>query len=62
MVHKFLRKDEKKHGEISTYFRLKHHCGKEVCDRVCTQNKKLYKDILASLDREKCGLENGAYM
>ena len=29
------------------------------CDRVCTQSKKLYEDILASLDREKWGLENG---
>ena len=29
MVYNFLGKDEK-HGEIFTYFRLKHHCGKEV--------------------------------
>ena len=29
MMHNFLRKDEK-HGEISTYYRLKHHCGKKV--------------------------------
>ena len=28
-------------------------------DRVCSQSKKLYEDILASLDREKCWLENG---
>ena len=28
------------------------------CDRVCTQSKKLNEDILASLDREKWGLEN----
>ena len=31
----------------------------KFCDRVCTQSKKLYEDILASLDREKWGLENG---
>ena len=29
MMYNFLGKDEK-HREISTYFRLKHHCGKEV--------------------------------
>ena len=29
MVYNFLGKDEK-HGEISTYFRFKHYCGKEV--------------------------------
>ena len=29
------------------------------CDRVCTQSKKLYEDILALLDREKCGLDKG---
>ena len=29
------------------------------CDRVCTQSKKLYEDILASLDRGKWRLENG---
>ena len=28
-------------------------------DRVCTQSKKLYEDILVSLDREKWGLEKG---
>ena len=31
----------------------------KMCDRVCTQSKKLYEDILTSLDREKWGLENG---
>ena len=31
----------------------------KICDRVCTQSKKLYEDILASLDQEKKGLENG---
>ena len=25
----------------------------KYCDRVCTQSKKLYEDILALLDREK---------
>ena len=30
MVYNFLGKeDEKKNGEISSYFRLKHPCGKE---------------------------------
>ena len=29
MVYNLLGKDEK-YGEISTYFRLKHHCRKEV--------------------------------
>ena len=29
MVYNFLGNNEK-HGEISIYFRLKHHCGKEV--------------------------------
>ena len=31
-------------------------------DRVCAQSKKLYDDILALLDRKKCGLENGVYL
>ena len=31
----------------------------KICDRVGTQSTKLYEDILASLDREKWGLENG---
>ena len=31
----------------------------KICDRVYTQSKKLYENILASLDREKWGLENG---
>ena len=29
----------------------------KICDRVYTQSKKLYEDILASLDREKWGLK-----
>ena len=29
----------------------------KVCDRVCTQSKRLYEDILASLDQEKWGLQ-----
>ena len=29
------------------------------CDRVCTQSKKLYEDILALFDGEKWVLENG---
>ena len=32
---------------------------KKNCDRDCTQSKKLYVVILASLDREKCELEKG---
>ena len=30
-----------------------------LCDRVCTQSKKLNEDILALLDWEKCGLKIG---
>ena len=30
-----------------------------LCDRVCTQTKKLKEDILVAFDQEKCGLENG---
>ena len=29
------------------------------CDRICTQSKRIYEDILVAFDREKCGLENG---
>ena len=32
---------------------------KIFCNTVCTQSKKFYEDILASLERDKCGLENG---
>ena len=31
----------------------------KFCDRVCTQSKKLYEDMLALLDQGKWGLENG---
>ena len=30
-----------------------------ICDRVCTQSKKLKEDILVGFGQEKCGLENG---
>ena len=30
-----------------------------LCDRVCTQSKKLKEDILVVLDRAKCELEHG---
>ena len=30
-----------------------------LCDRVCTQSKKLNEDILEAFDQRKCGLENG---
>ena len=29
-----------------------------LCDRVCTQSKKLKEVILVGFDRGKCGLEN----
>ena len=38
MVYNFLGKDEK-HGETSTYFRLKIHCGKEVGHFPCSVSK-----------------------
>ena len=30
-----------------------------LCDRVCTQSKKLEEDILVAFWRGKCGLKNG---
>ena len=30
-----------------------------LCDRVCSQSKKLKEDFLVAVDREKYGLENG---
>ena len=33
-----------------------------LCDRVCSQNKKLKEDILVAFDRGKCGLENGVLL
>ena len=30
-----------------------------LCDRVCTQSKKLKEDILVAFYPEKCGMENG---
>ena len=35
------------------------HFSNFLCDRVCTQGKKLKEDILVVLDRAKCELEHG---
>ena len=56
IVYNFQGKDEK-HGEISTYFRLKHHCGKEVGHfsySVSKQKKRDYPPCSGSFKISEC--------